>query len=65
MKYYDAAFTLTKNYAAKLRQRVSNFRETSGTRKNLYLTFVSCYGLVKNIEASSCIQNEVVLNDLF
>lgn len=37
MKYYDAAFTLTKDYAAKLRQRVSNFREASGTQKTIIL----------------------------
>jgi uncharacterized protein len=65
MKFYDAPFTITKDYANKLRLRVANFRETTKTKKNLFLTMVSTYGLAKNEYASSLVQNQVVLDDLF
>lgn len=65
MKFYDAPFTITKDYANKLRLKIANFRETTKTKKNLFLTMVSTYGIAKNEFSSSLVQNQIVLNDLF
>lgn len=33
MKFYDAPFTINKDYANKLRMRIANFRETTKIKK--------------------------------
>lgn len=38
--------------------------EETKTRKSIQLTFISCYGLQRNMY-SGIAQNEVVLDDLF
>ncbi len=65
IKFYDAPFTLTKEYAAKLRFRVAQFRTLTATRKNLFLTMITPFGLIGNRHSSGLIQNEITLDDLF
>jgi hypothetical protein len=65
IKFYDAPYTLTKDYAAKLRLRVAQFRELTATRKNLFLTMITPFGLIDNAYTSELIQNQVLLDDLF
>lgn len=48
MKFYDGPFTITKSYEEQLRLRRTRFREITGTRKTIFLTMVSTYGLVEN-----------------
>jgi hypothetical protein len=65
IKFYDAPFTITKEYAAKLRGAVARFREATATRKSLFLTMITTYGLENNIYAKELVQNEITLDDLF
>jgi hypothetical protein len=48
MKFYQAPFTITKAYADELRERRVQFSELTGTRKSVYLLFVSPFGLAEN-----------------
>lgn len=48
MKFYDGRFTITKSYADDLRERRVRFKELTGTRKTVYLLFVSTFGLAEN-----------------
>ncbi|MCU0374102.1 MAG: ATP-binding protein [Chitinophagaceae bacterium] len=48
MKFYQAPFTLTKAYADELRERKVHFKELTGTRKSVYLLFLSPFGLSEN-----------------
>jgi uncharacterized protein len=65
MKFYDAPFTITKEYAANLRTRRAVFREETGTRKTVFITMITCFGLNKNMYADELVQSEVLLDDLF
>ena len=65
IKFYDAPFTITKDYAAKLRMAIAKFRTASKTRKSLFLTMITTYGLEKNIYSSELVQNEITLENLF
>jgi uncharacterized protein len=65
IKFYDAPFTITKEYAAKLRMAIAKFRAATKTRKSLFLTMITTYGLEKNIYSNELAQNEVTLDDLF
>lgn len=65
MKFYDAPYIITKEYAAKLRTKVARFREATGTRKSVFLTMITSFGLEPNMYANEMVQNQVVMDDLF
>mgnify|MGYP003404020218 CR=1 len=64
MKFSQGEFEITKQYDEHLRKRSELFRSATKTRKALHQTFVTTYGLKKNMY-SGTIQSEVVLDDLF
>ena len=64
MKFSQGEFEITKQYDERLRERVEIFRSATKTRKAIHQTFVTTYGLKKNMY-SGTIQSEVVLDDLF
>lgn len=64
IKFSQSEFEITKPYDAQLRERVENFRTAAKTRKALHQTFITTYGIKKNMYSGN-IQNEVLLDDLF
>lgn len=64
MKFSDSPFTIDKEYDLNLRNKISTFRDVSGTRKALQLVMVTTYGVKRNMY-SNLVQNEVLIDDLF
>lgn len=64
-KFYDGPFTITKEYAAKLRNKRTVFKEQTGTLKNLSLVIISSFGLNQNEYSLELIDNSIELEDLF
>ncbi len=64
MKFSQGEFEITKQYDERLRERAELFRTATKTRKALHQTFVTTYGLKKNMYSGN-VQSEVVLDDLF
>ena len=64
MKFSEGEFAINKDYEKILRNKIVRFMEETKTRKSIQLTFISSYGLQRNMY-SGIAQNEVVLNDLF
>lgn len=64
MKFSQGEFEITKQYDEHLRERAESFRSETKTRKALHQTFVTTYGVKKNLYSGN-IQSEVVLDDLF
>ena len=64
MKFSEGEFAINKDYDKILRNKIARFMEETKTRKSIQLTFISSYGLQRNMY-SGIAQNEVVLNDLF
>lgn len=64
MKFSIHPFTITKEYADKLRQKIGAFKAATKTRKSIFITLVSTHGLVKN-EHAYLAQNEIVMDALF
>ena len=64
MKFSQGEFEITKQYDEHLRNRTVSFRSAVKTRKALYQTFVTTYGVKKNMYSGN-IQSEVKLDDLF
>ena len=65
MKFSNDEFIITKDYAEKLRKKLSVFRVESKTKKSLFLTFITTYGVQKNTHFLSLVQNSLTLEDLF
>ena len=64
MKFSTDTFTITKAYAAQLREKVRLFTELTKTKKAVYLTMVTTYGLTRNPE-TGLVQNELTMDVLF
>lgn len=52
------------NEQEHLRERAERFRSATKTRKALHQTFVTTYGVRKNLYSGN-VQSEVTLDDLF
>ncbi len=64
MKFAQGEFEITKQYDSHLRERAESFRSATKTRKALHQTFVTTYGVKKNMYSGN-IQSEIRLDDLF
>ncbi len=64
MKFSQREFEITKQYDERLRERKESFRAQTKTLKALHQTFVTTYGVKKNMYSGN-VQSEVLLDDLF
>ena len=64
-KFTDKPFLITKAYATDLRNKLQVFQQKTGTRKSLFLTFITPYGLVQNQHSIGFVQQEVLAENLF
>ena len=64
MKYAGGEFEITKEYEAKLLNKLNVLAEDTLTRKSLMLTFVTTNGVKPNAY-SGIVQSEVTMDDLF
>ncbi len=64
IKYVADKYEITADYEERLRNRTSLFRYMTKTRKAIYHTFITTYGVVQN-RHSGMVQSEVTINDLF
>jgi len=62
MKFSVDTFTLDKKYADELRKKITVFREQTRTRKAIFLTMITTFGLNRNTYAISMVQNELTMD---
>ncbi|MBX2972142.1 MAG: AAA family ATPase [Flavobacteriales bacterium] len=65
MKFSSGPFTIDKRYARELAAKAEVFRQSTRTRKSIFITFVTANGLVQNAYSRQLVQNEVALDALF
>ncbi len=65
MKFSLNTFTIDKKYAENLGNKISTFREASQTRKSIYLTMITTFGLTQNNCSTSMVQNDLTMDALF
>jgi uncharacterized protein len=64
-KFYSQPFQLTKAYAAQLQSKTHIFINSTKTKKNVFTTLVTTYGLVENTYSNSIITNQILVEELF
>lgn len=65
MKFSINPFTIDKSYAADLQNKIGTFRSETGTRKSVFLTMVTTYGLLQNSYSAALVQNDLSMDILF
>ena len=65
IKFSINPFMIDKKYAENLGNKINVFREVSRTRKSIYLTMITTFGLAQNNYSSSMVQNELTMDALF
>jgi AAA+ ATPase superfamily predicted ATPase len=64
MKFYTHEFIIDKTYANELDRKLGVFREQTRTKKSLFLTIITTYGVKSNEYSNRLIQNNLRM-DLF
>ena len=57
MKFSINDFTIDKKYDGELKNKMQVFKKETGTRKALYLTFITTFGLNKNAYSNKVVNN--------
>jgi uncharacterized protein len=65
MKFSGEKYTIDATYAEQLQEKIRLFKEKTKTRKSIFVTMVTVFGLVENEYRYSRVQNEIKLEDLF
>jgi predicted AAA+ superfamily ATPase len=65
MKFAGDEFVIDKKYASELDNKINIFRRETGTRKTLFLTMITTYGVKRNDYYTGRVLAEVVMEDLF
>lgn len=64
VKYAHDEYAIDAAYAQRLRERESSFRVVTKTKKTLWHTFITTYGVKQNMY-SGMVNNEVTVDELF
>jgi AAA+ ATPase superfamily predicted ATPase len=65
MKYSQSAFDMTKAYATELTSKLDVFRAHTNTKKTLFLTMVTTYGVKNSKSYPGLVQKELTMEALF
>ncbi len=65
LKFHNTEFEITSDYARQLAQKIEVFGSQTKTRKNVFLTFITAFGVKKNKYYLSTVTNQLTIADLF
>lgn len=65
LKFYTSEFCIDKPYAAELEQKLDVFMEKTKTKKTLFLTMITAYGLKENEYFNRLVQKSLTMDTLF
>jgi len=65
IKFYAGEFSINKAYAAELQQKIDVFRGKTRTKKTLFLTLISTYGVKDNSHAAALVKKNLTMDVLF
>lgn len=65
MKFSIHPCIINKKYAAELQDKIGIFKTETGTRKSVFLTMVTTFGLQKNNYSDALVQNDLRMDVLF
>jgi len=64
IKFYNDEFEMTSSYAQQLRRRIELFRQHTNTKKNVFLTMLTVFGVKQNLHYLSVATNQLLAETL-
>jgi AAA+ ATPase superfamily predicted ATPase len=65
IKFSLDPYNITKAYRTELEKKLSAFRTATKTRKSVFLTMITTFGVEENAHSIGFVQNSITMNDLF
>ena len=65
IKLCNDVFTINKRYYQNLRNKISQFRMKTGSKKNIFLTMITTYGVAENPYSLELVTNSLTMDCLF
>ncbi len=65
MKFYNTEYAIDKKYAKEIANKVNIFTSSTKTKKSVFVTFITTYGLISNNYSKQYVQNELTMDCLF
>jgi len=65
IKFYNTTFIITKSYADQLRNKIAIFNDVSKTKKQIFLTMITTFGVSKNKYSQDLVDNNLTMDVLF
>lgn len=65
MKFSTSSFVITKEYYLKLKNKQDAFLEDTGSRKGVFFTFITTFGLIHNSYSLQLSENDLNMEVLF
>jgi hypothetical protein len=65
MKFSESEFTVDADYAKRLRQKKEVFQNVTKTRKTIFITMITTFGIIANSHSGDVISNELTMECLF
>jgi AAA+ ATPase superfamily predicted ATPase len=65
MKYSINPYVIDKKYADELRNKTGTFKTETNTRKSVFLTMVTSFGMQPNMHSIGLVQNSITMDALF
>ena len=65
MKFSINPFTIEKKYADELRNKIGIFKAETKTRKAVFMTLITTYGIAQNSNSLGLVQNDITMGALF
>ena len=65
MKFSESEFTVDAAYAKLLRQKKEVFKNVTKTRKNIFVTMITTFGITDNLYSNDIVSNSLTIECLF
>ena len=65
IRFHNQEYQVSKEDVIKLQSRKYHFIEVTGSKKAIFITFISVYGAKKSLNYNTAIDNQVTVDDLF
>lgn len=65
MKFSLNIFKIDKAYAHNLRSKIQIFKAATNTRKAIFMTFITTFGIEEGLHGGGLVQNNLTIDDLF
>ncbi|WP_040254320.1 AAA family ATPase [Psychroserpens mesophilus] len=65
MKFSEHEFTINKSYAANVQKKKTEFINAMSKRKNVFVTFVTTFGVKPNVYSNQVMNNQITIDSLF